>query len=103
MFAGTLIGLVSENQHFQLVMRAGFRLKSILVAQVQRKVLSLTPAARSKFSSGRIYSLVSSDAGAQGMTTDCMAGHGLHAPPSALRRLPRSTSRAVSSRLGPAA
>ena len=64
MFAGTLLGLAADNQHFHIVMRAGFRLKSILVAQVHRKVFQLTPAARARFNSGRVYSLVSSDAGA---------------------------------------
>lgn len=42
-------------------MRAGFRLKAALAAAVHAQLFRLTPAARSHFSSGRVYSLVASD------------------------------------------
>lgn len=38
LFFGTTIGVLSDNQHFQRVMRAGFRLKAIVTAEVYRKV-----------------------------------------------------------------
>ena len=41
---------------------AGFRLRGTLTHQVFRKVLALTPSARAAFSSGRIFSHVTSDA-----------------------------------------
>jgi len=41
--------------------RAGMRLRGVLIHEVFRKVLYLTPSERAKFSSGRIYSHVTSD------------------------------------------
>jgi hypothetical protein len=38
LFVGTLLGVFADNQHFQRVMRAGFRLRSIMTAEVYRKV-----------------------------------------------------------------
>lgn len=38
MFAGTAAGVLADNQHFQRVMRAGFRLKAALAAAVHRQV-----------------------------------------------------------------
>jgi hypothetical protein len=38
LFAGTLLGVLADNQHFQRVQRAGFRLRSIMTAEVYRKV-----------------------------------------------------------------
>ena len=64
MFVGTLAGLFADHQHLLRSNRAGLRLCAILSAQVQAKVLKLSPAARSQFSSGRIFSLVASDSGA---------------------------------------
>ncbi|KAG2427456.1 hypothetical protein HXX76_012392 [Chlamydomonas incerta] len=61
MFAGSAAGVLADNQHFQRVMRAGFRLKAALAAAVHAQLFRLTPAARSHFSSGRVYSLVASD------------------------------------------
>lgn len=45
-----------------LVLAAGFRLRALLVHQVFRKVLRLTPAAQQHFSSGKVFNLVTSDA-----------------------------------------
>ena len=42
---------------------AGMRLRGVLIHEVFRKVLYLTPSERAKFSSGRIYSHVTSDVG----------------------------------------
>ncbi|PNW84295.1 hypothetical protein CHLRE_04g228650v5 [Chlamydomonas reinhardtii] len=61
MFVGSAVGVLADNQHFQRVMRAGFRLKAALAAAVHAQLFRLTPAARSHFSSGRVYSLVASD------------------------------------------
>ena len=41
---------------------AGFRLKALLVHQVFKKVLRLTPTAQQQFTSGRIFNMVTSDA-----------------------------------------
>ena len=41
---------------------AGFRLRALLVHQVFKKVLFLTPGAQHSFTSGRIFNLVTSDA-----------------------------------------
>jgi hypothetical protein len=38
LFAGTVVGVLGDNQHFIRVQRAGFRLKSIMTAEVYRKV-----------------------------------------------------------------
>ena len=40
----------------------GFRLRALLVHQVFKKVLFLTPGAQHRFTSGRIFNLVTSDA-----------------------------------------
>ena len=49
---GLLAGTLTDNMHFQLVMRAGFRLRSALTQAIFRKLLSLSPTARAGFSSG---------------------------------------------------
>ena len=41
-----------------LAPRVGYRMRAILVHSIFRKVLSLTPSARSRFSSGFIFNLV---------------------------------------------
>ena len=64
MFAGTLAGTFADHQHFLRSCRAGMRLCAVLSAEVQAKALRLSPAARSEFSSGRIFSLVASDSSA---------------------------------------
>ena len=50
--AGLLVGTLSDNMHFQLVMRGGFRLRSTLTQAVFRKLLVLSPTSRAGFSSG---------------------------------------------------
>ncbi|CAK0780401.1 hypothetical protein CVIRNUC_005040 [Coccomyxa viridis] len=62
MFVGLVIGTLCDNQHFQRVMRAGYQLRSLLVHQTFKKVLYISPAVRSDFSSGRVFNLVTSDA-----------------------------------------
>ena len=79
MFLSGLVGLLADHQHFHLVMRAGLRLNGILSAQVQAKVLRLSPEGRGAFSSGRVFSLVSSDAGA--LSALCMNVFGLMSAP----------------------
>ena len=44
------------------MLSAGFRLRALLVHEVFDKVLYLTPSARARFSSGRIFNLVTTDA-----------------------------------------
>eukprot|EP00803_Ostreobium_quekettii_P010076 evm.model.scf_1807.1 EVM.evm.TU.scf_1807.1 scf_1807:280-13061(-) len=58
---GLIIGTITDNQQFQRVMRAGFRLRAVLIAELHRKILYLTPSDRAKFSSGRIFNFVASD------------------------------------------
>ena len=41
---------------------AGYQLRSLLVHQTFKKVLYISPAVRSDFSSGRVFNLVTSDA-----------------------------------------
>ncbi len=55
-------GTLADNQQFQNTMRAGFRLRALLVHQVFRKVLRLTPTEQQRFSSGKVFNLVTSDA-----------------------------------------
>ncbi|GMH44339.1 hypothetical protein BSKO_12273 [Bryopsis sp. KO-2023] len=62
MFCGLMLGTLSDNQHFQLVMRAGFRLRSILTTEVHRKSLYIVPTVRAKYSSGRMFNFVATDA-----------------------------------------
>ena len=52
MLCGLLVGTMADNQHFQLTMRAGFRMRSMLTHAIYHKILFLTPDARAKFSSG---------------------------------------------------
>ena len=62
MLAGLLIGTFASHRQYQLSMRAGFRMRSIITTEVQRKMLYLTPTDRAKFSSGQIFNFVASDA-----------------------------------------
>lgn len=52
MLCGLLVGTMADNQHFQLTMRAGFQMRSMLTHAIYHKILFLTPDARAKFSSG---------------------------------------------------
>ena len=38
MFVGQMIGILADNQHFQNVMRAGFKIRAVLTAEVGRWV-----------------------------------------------------------------
>ena len=61
MILGLLIGTLADNQQFQHVMRAGFRIRAVLIAELHRKILYLTPTDRAKFSSGRVFNFVATD------------------------------------------
>ena len=53
----------SQRSHLITVQRgAGYQLRSLLVHQTFKKVLYISPAVRSDFSSGRVFNLVTSDA-----------------------------------------
>ncbi|CAA7404918.1 unnamed protein product [Spirodela intermedia] len=60
-FLGVALGVLSEAQYFQNVMRVGFRLRSTLVAAVFRKSLRLAPEARKRIASGKITNLITAD------------------------------------------
>ncbi|MEW5304006.1 MAG: hypothetical protein WDW36_006649 [Sanguina aurantia] len=79
MFAGSMVGLLSDQQHFQLVMRAGFRLKALMLSTVHQQIFALSPAARNSFTSGRIFNLISSDA--ETLQVVCQFGFGLISSP----------------------
>lgn len=61
LLAGLLTGTLADNQQFQLTMRAGYQVRSMLTHAVYHKILFLTPNARAQFSSGRLYSAIGSD------------------------------------------
>lgn len=79
MFLGSMVGLLADQQHFQLVMRAGFRLKALILSTVHKQVFLLSPAARNSFTSGRIFNLISSDA--ETLYVFCQFGFGLISSP----------------------
>ncbi|KAJ8490643.1 hypothetical protein OPV22_012364 [Ensete ventricosum] len=78
-FAGVALGVLSEAQYFQNVMRVGFRLRSTLVAAVFRKSLRLTHESRSKFPSGKITNLMTTDA--ESLQQVCQQLHSLWSAP----------------------
>lgn len=78
-FAGVSLGVLSEAQYFQNVMRTGFRLRSTLIAAVFRKSLRLTNDSRKKFASGRITNLISTDA--ESLQQVCQQLHSLWSAP----------------------
>lgn len=45
MLLGLIIGTLCDNQHFQRVVRAGFRLRGVLTHEVFRKVTAVSPQA----------------------------------------------------------
>lgn len=61
-FAGQILGAVSEAQYFQNVMRVGMRIRSSLITAIFRKSMMITNDARNSMSTGRINNLMSSDA-----------------------------------------
>nr|DAD37246.1 TPA_asm: hypothetical protein HUJ06_007887 [Nelumbo nucifera] len=78
-FAGVSLGVLSEAQYFQNVMRVGFRLRSTLVAAVFRKSLRLTHESRRKFASGKITNLMTTDA--EALQQICQQLHSLWSAP----------------------
>ncbi|CAN1249285.1 ABC transporter C family member 2 [Linum perenne] len=61
-FIGVSLGVLTESQYFQNVMRIGFRLRSTLVAAIFRKSLRLTHEARKNFPTGKITNMITTDA-----------------------------------------
>ncbi|CAM9003410.1 unnamed protein product [Rhodiola kirilowii] len=78
-FVGVVFGVLSEAQYFQNVMRAGFRLRSTLVAAVFRKSLRLTHEGRRAFPSGKITNLMTTDA--EALQQVCQSLHTLWSAP----------------------
>ncbi|CAM8996206.1 unnamed protein product [Rhodiola kirilowii] len=78
-FVGVVFGVLSEAQYFQNVMRAGFRLRSTLVAAVFRKALRLTHEGRRAFPSGKITNLMTTDA--EALQQVCQSLHTLWSAP----------------------
>lgn len=74
MLLGLLIGTVADNQQFQRVMRAGFRIRAVLIAELHRKILYLAPSDRLKFSSGRVFNFVASDTEALQLVSQNLLG-----------------------------
>ncbi|KAI3959853.1 hypothetical protein MKX01_022335, partial [Papaver californicum] len=73
------LGVLSEAQYFQNVMRVGYRLRSTLVAGIFRKSLKLTHEARRKFPSGKITNLMTTDA--ESLQQICQQLHSLWSAP----------------------
>ncbi|PQQ21209.1 ABC transporter C family member 12 isoform X2 [Prunus yedoensis var. nudiflora] len=78
-FTGVSLGVLSEAQYFQNVMRVGFRLRSTLVAAIFRKSIRLTHEGRKKFPTGKITNMMSTDANA--LQQICQQLHGLWSAP----------------------
>ncbi|KAM6551932.1 hypothetical protein CsatB_001740 [Cannabis sativa] len=78
-FAGVSIGVLTESQYFQNVMRVGFRLRSTLVAAIFRKSLRLTHESRKNFSTGKITNMITTDANS--LQQICQQLHGLWSSP----------------------
>ncbi|CAH2034504.1 unnamed protein product [Thlaspi arvense] len=78
-FVGVIVGVLCQSQYFQHVGRAGFRLRSTLVAAIFHKSLRLTHEARKNFASGRITNMITTDASALQLITEQL--HGLWSAP----------------------
>lgn len=78
-FVGALLGVISEAQYFQNVMRTGFRARSVVVAAVFRKSLRLTHNGRRGFTTGKINNLMTTDA--EMLQQICQVLHGLWSAP----------------------
>ncbi|XP_065046828.1 ABC transporter C family member 2-like isoform X2 [Musa acuminata AAA Group] len=78
-FAGVSLGVLCEAQYFQNVMRVGFRLRATLVAAVFRKSLRLTHESRTKFLSGKITNLMTTDA--ESLQQVCQQLHSIWSAP----------------------
>ncbi|CAN1227639.1 ABC transporter C family member 2 [Linum grandiflorum] len=78
-FVGVVLGVLSEAQYFQNVMRVGFRLRATLVAAVFRKSLRLTHESRRRFPSGKITNLMTTDS--ESLQQVCQSLHTLWSAP----------------------
>lgn len=78
-FVGVVLGVLSEAQYFQNVMRVGYRLRSTLVAAVFRKSLRLTHESRKTFASGKITNLMTTDA--EALQQICQSLHTMWSAP----------------------
>ncbi|GMN54603.1 hypothetical protein TIFTF001_023730 [Ficus carica] len=78
-FAGVFLGVLTESQYFQNVLRVGFRLRSTLVAAIFRKSLRLTHEGRKNFPTGKITNMITTDANA--LQQICQLLHGLWSSP----------------------
>ncbi|KAL6198463.1 hypothetical protein ACLB2K_028252 [Fragaria x ananassa] len=78
-FMGVSLGVLSESQYFQNVMRVGFRLRSTLVAAIFRKSIRITHEGRKNFPSGKITNMMSTDANS--LQQICQQLHGLWSAP----------------------
>ncbi|KAL6197137.1 hypothetical protein ACLB2K_032749 [Fragaria x ananassa] len=78
-FMGVSLGVLSESQYFQNVMRVGFRLRSTLVAAIFRKSIRITHEGRKNFPTGKITNMMSTDANS--LQQICQQLHGLWSAP----------------------
>ncbi|CAN8313677.1 unnamed protein product [Cochlearia groenlandica] len=78
-FVGVTLGVLCQSQYFQHVGRAGFRLRSTVVAAIFHKSLRLTHEARKNFSSGKVTNMITIDANALQQVTEQV--HGLWSGP----------------------
>ncbi|CAI0545433.1 unnamed protein product [Linum tenue] len=78
-FIGVVLGVLSEAQYFQNVMRVGFRLRATLIAAVFRKSLRLTHESRRRFASGKITNLMTTDS--ESLQQICQSLHTLWSAP----------------------
>ncbi|GLJ53349.1 hypothetical protein SUGI_1137540 [Cryptomeria japonica] len=78
-FLGVTLGVLSDAQYSQNVMRVGFRIRATLVAAIFRKTLRLTHEGRTKFASGRITNMMTQDA--EALKQVCQQLHGLWSAP----------------------
>ncbi|ESQ33830.1 hypothetical protein EUTSA_v10006558mg [Eutrema salsugineum] len=78
-FVGVTLGVLCQSQYFQHVGRAGFRLRSTLVAAIFHKSLRLTHEARKNFASGKVTNMITTDASALQLITEQL--HGLWSAP----------------------
>ncbi|XP_050370620.1 LOW QUALITY PROTEIN: ABC transporter C family member 12-like [Argentina anserina] len=78
-FIGVSFGVLPESHYYQNIMRVGYRLRSTLVAAIFRKSIQLTHEGRTKFPSGKILNMMTTDAMALQRT--CEQLHGLWSAP----------------------
>ncbi|KAJ6769746.1 ABC TRANSPORTER C FAMILY MEMBER 11-RELATED [Salix purpurea] len=78
-FLGMLFSALCEPRYYQNVLRAGFRLRSTLVAGIFRKSLKLTQDGQKNFPSGKITNMITTDADA--LQQICLLLHELWSAP----------------------